>query len=145
MWSRPRSYVSPEVRDLRNRGRDAHLFALLMSVATLTYKLCGITYVFRLRNAVATRSKLQNGRSRSEKFVFDSVATCGRSSSFLSGVEFWVATSDHIHSRRCRRQPALCSWVHPSVLRMSCRDILRPLAPSRPQRRRRRRPGCFRT
>ena len=27
---------------------------------------------------------------------FDSVATCGRSSSFLSGVKFWVATSDHI-------------------------------------------------
>ena len=32
---------------------------------------------------------------------FDSVATCGRSSSFLSWVKFWVATSDHIHSRRC--------------------------------------------
>ena len=133
MWSRPRSYVSPEVRDLRNRGRDAHLFALLMSVATLTYKLCGITHVFRLRNAVATRSKLQNGRSRSEKFVFDSVATCGRSSSFLSGVKFWVATSDHIHSRRCCVFWCPFSGVRTCVAPRGLRNLAAP-RPAQPAR-----------
>ena len=48
---------------------------------------------------VATRST--NFRMRGADLKFNSVATCGLVTSFFSGVKFHVATSDHIHSKRC--------------------------------------------